>query len=606
MSGLEVAGVVLGILPLAVRALEGYMSVLSSMKHAQRNLRALVRDLETEQLRLQTTCEILLDGVAPPSVIDKLVRTPFGPGWKPYNDRLRLRLWTTFGKFEEQVVEMQEAAEELRAKLGLEADGSTKLTDRLTISRELKRGTSFTLRAKDYDKLLTRIKTANSVLHDLAGQNCSLEPTRRHRSQTRLIRLTRELARSIFNALLGSLAPCSCIGSHGVCLELEHRDIILIPTDSDDEVARSFNFHMVLSAHNNPTVVHDPSAQPRAIRWQSIHARPADLDEAKPESTSTTSHPSCPVTTSASRKSLRRITWAKSLGSKLTRTQSSQSTSSTSQTFTSISSTQTLVEMTESLTISSQAPLEAQISTNISSLCQIVFSSGKAPALDRYGYIADAERRFELRPSQGQYESRTAVTLRTLLSDKNTNLPPFDYQQKLRVALALSANMLHLFSTPWLSRVVTLDDVLFLYEDTITFPGPSKESVYQPFVIKSLHPTTTSQRENIGSQDMPRPVNLTALSLAALLIQVIIGRVVDALDMTDNMDMSTVLSKYEAGKRLSSEVLENGGLHYETVVKWCLDSVLGVAGLENDDYCQKFYGAVVAKLEQDATLTGEG
>jgi hypothetical protein len=130
MSGLEVVGVVLGALPLAVKALQGYMSVLSSMKHAQRNLNALIRDLETEQIRLQTTCELLLDGVAPPSVIDKLIQTPFGPDWKPYNDRLRLRLWTTSGKFEEQVLELQQAAQELRAKLCLEPDGTVCFSNR--------------------------------------------------------------------------------------------------------------------------------------------------------------------------------------------------------------------------------------------------------------------------------------------------------------------------------------------------------------------------------------------------------------------------------------------------------------------------------------------
>ena len=127
MSGFEVVGIVLGALPIAVKAAQGYMAILSSVKDAHRNLKALIRDLETENIRLQTTCELLLDGIAPPSVVDKLIQTPFGPDWKPYNDQLRLRLWTTAGKFEEQVVEMRNAADELRAKLCLEPDGSVGL-----------------------------------------------------------------------------------------------------------------------------------------------------------------------------------------------------------------------------------------------------------------------------------------------------------------------------------------------------------------------------------------------------------------------------------------------------------------------------------------------
>lgn len=124
MSGIEIVGVVLGIIPVAVKALQGYLAVLSSVKDAQRNLKTLIRDLETEHIRLQTTCELLLNGIAPPSIIDHLIQTPFGTDWKPYNDQLRLRLWTTSGKFENQVAELQRAAQELKSKLCLEADGS--------------------------------------------------------------------------------------------------------------------------------------------------------------------------------------------------------------------------------------------------------------------------------------------------------------------------------------------------------------------------------------------------------------------------------------------------------------------------------------------------
>lgn len=126
MSGFEVAGVVLAVLPLAIEAAKGYMSVLSSVKDAKRNLKALVHDLETEQIRLETTCEVLLDGIVPSSAVDRMIRTPLGPEWKLYNDQLKLRLWTTSKKFEEQVVEMQTAALKLQAKLCIEQDGSVR------------------------------------------------------------------------------------------------------------------------------------------------------------------------------------------------------------------------------------------------------------------------------------------------------------------------------------------------------------------------------------------------------------------------------------------------------------------------------------------------
>ncbi|KAK3356370.1 hypothetical protein B0T25DRAFT_536597 [Lasiosphaeria hispida] len=75
---------------------------------------------------------------------------------------------------------MQSATEELRAKLCLEPDESTKLTDRLSFSRELKHSESSPLRKNDCDGFLAKIKAANSVMHELAGHSCNLEPTRHH------------------------------------------------------------------------------------------------------------------------------------------------------------------------------------------------------------------------------------------------------------------------------------------------------------------------------------------------------------------------------------------------------------------------------------------
>lgn len=121
---MEVAGVILGVLPLAIKAVKQYMDILSSVKDAKRNLKSLLQDLETEQIRLETTCEVLLDGIVPHDAIDRLIRAPLGAEWKPYSERLRLRLWTTAQRFEEQITEMQAAVEDLRTKLCIESDGT--------------------------------------------------------------------------------------------------------------------------------------------------------------------------------------------------------------------------------------------------------------------------------------------------------------------------------------------------------------------------------------------------------------------------------------------------------------------------------------------------
>ena len=89
MSGIEAVGLVLSILPLAIKALQGYRAMLSGVRGADRDLKALLQDLETEQVRLQTTCEVLLDGIAPLSRIDDMVEKPFGPEWEQFSDDIR-------------------------------------------------------------------------------------------------------------------------------------------------------------------------------------------------------------------------------------------------------------------------------------------------------------------------------------------------------------------------------------------------------------------------------------------------------------------------------------------------------------------------------------
>jgi hypothetical protein len=123
MSGLEVVGVVLGTLPLAIKALQAYRDVFSSVKNGKRDLVCLVRILETEQLLLQNTCESLLIGIAPPLMIDTMIDDPFGPEWKKFDDELRLRLWRSYAKFEEHVAEMCFAVSELKGKLNIGEDG---------------------------------------------------------------------------------------------------------------------------------------------------------------------------------------------------------------------------------------------------------------------------------------------------------------------------------------------------------------------------------------------------------------------------------------------------------------------------------------------------
>ncbi|KAM0739757.1 hypothetical protein ACQRIT_004941 [Beauveria bassiana] len=576
MSGFEVIGVVLGVLgvlPAAVEAVQGYRTLLSSMRHVERDLRCLVQDLETEQVRLRTTCEMLLDGVVPYSLIDELINKPFGAEWKPYREQLRLRLWSSSATFEGQMLEMQKAAVELRDMLSIQANGKTSIKDRASILRELKRGASFTLKKKDYQHIIDRIKTSNAILHDLANQNCGMESSRRTRSQARLIKLIRGLAGSLFRALWNA-TTCDCLIPHQVCLELVPRKAILVPGDAEEDVAKGFNFYVAFGSHG--VVTESGSAmessaaavQSQTPRWNTFDLRVQSIET----NVTVLSAPCVPI---AAPKTSKRVGWSASSGSGSHLAPS----------------TRTLVDASRTLLAMPTRASHAQ--EHISNLCRDIITR-QTLATDCHGYITDATRNFSLYPRSQAADIVGPVTLRELLDEPMHGGMDLDYERKLQVALAIATCVLQLYKTPWLPRVVTLDDFVFLRTDVSLLSGPLPAE--PPFITKNnLH-------ESFDPSHAPqRPVNLIILSLGALLIQVIIGRTIADFDIPTDVEMSMngIIARYEAGSRLRDRVLESGGAGYAGAVRWCLDNVFNTANLENEAFCQEFYNQIVLRLEKD-------
>ncbi|KAK0732923.1 hypothetical protein B0T26DRAFT_669387 [Lasiosphaeria miniovina] len=240
-------------------------------------------------------------------------------------------------------------------------------------------------------------------------------------------------------------------------------------------------------------------------------------------------------------------------------------------------------------------------------VARLIRQLSRSTAVGCYGLVADVEHKFELYPQPNQPEARSFVTLRQVLeeSEKGGLSPPFGYPEQLKLALALSTSVLHLYNTPWLARIVTLDDVVFLRETSLNY-----HSAYQPFVAKDFPPQPNSQPQQMHPP-LParlRPVDLTVLSLGTLLIQIITGRRIADLDFDlggssgSGTDLNSVLSKKEAASQLAGPVLQCGGMNYESAAQWCLGSILGVAGLEDDHFCQDFYEGVVARLEGDSRI----
>lgn len=122
MSGFEVAGAVLGTLPLVIAAVEAYIGFMKDWGKAASELKSINRQLTTERSKLYNICEQLLSDVVPQRDIEPMLQDPFGPLWQAEETkkRIRRRLWNSYEPFETTVIEIQEALQTVKEKLSVD------------------------------------------------------------------------------------------------------------------------------------------------------------------------------------------------------------------------------------------------------------------------------------------------------------------------------------------------------------------------------------------------------------------------------------------------------------------------------------------------------
>lgn len=122
MSGFEVAGIVLGSIPLIVSAVEAYINFLKGWGKVTSELRSLNRQLTTERAKLYNVCDQLLADLVPQRDIEPMLQDPMGPLWYAAgtNDKIRRILWNSYMPFEKMVLEIREALEDIMERLKIQ------------------------------------------------------------------------------------------------------------------------------------------------------------------------------------------------------------------------------------------------------------------------------------------------------------------------------------------------------------------------------------------------------------------------------------------------------------------------------------------------------
>jgi hypothetical protein len=127
MSGVEVAGVVLGTLPILISALEKYRDALDptvSFIKWKGVLPLLLQQLRVQHVRYQEVQRLILYTVASHEQVDNLIANPGGPLWQDpdFEPRLRTTLGLAYPAFVETISTLEEVLGRFSRYIKIEDD----------------------------------------------------------------------------------------------------------------------------------------------------------------------------------------------------------------------------------------------------------------------------------------------------------------------------------------------------------------------------------------------------------------------------------------------------------------------------------------------------
>ena len=436
MSGFEVAGIILGALPLLIPAIENIRQSLSTRKYDQQ-LQSLVRNLKTEQVKLQNVCEKLLDGLVPPSQIQAMISQPVGDLWqdKETARKIRARLWDhdSYDAFETTTRSIQCSVDELAKRINAQRERQASLLKR----------SAFTLQRASYAETLSDIKDGVASLVTLTSQSVELEPSRRVRSQGRFLKILQSLSKSLYRAIQSSLAACHCY--HGIGLRLETRNAVINPLDDEDEITRNLEFRITVCCDADTTI--KPS-------WLDMLVKTVS-----PAETLTATH----IESKMVIKSPPFLNKFKFKGKKSVSFNGSQSV-------TTISTSKTMTSTAIETSLIHSLPMSFPVVETSLSLCkklqalrdQTQCHRDQIQTAQAYGMIVDAARKYAVYPAVSR--TRSTVSLRQLIEGKG-NPHYLSCTDRLKIAVIISSSVVQLHGSPWLLNTLSSRDIHFFVDN---------------------------------------------------------------------------------------------------------------------------------------------
>ncbi|KAF1941763.1 hypothetical protein EJ02DRAFT_191853 [Clathrospora elynae] len=570
MSGFEIAGMVLGALPLVISALEHYANGINTAKRFWRyksEVRWLILQIKTEEGIFVNTIEQLLTGILRIEQMTEFIAG--GKFWQEAGIELALknRLRGAYEIYVDNVRGLESALQRMMKKLALDSDGKPQFTDPSLFKQEYKR-LKFGISKSEYDEQLSALKNYNQALTRLTKQSLELEPSRAAKRSCPNFNALQSYARTLFETLRSGLR-CNC-GGHAVKLRLESRAQRIV---QGEDLLEHTPFRVIFTYATDAGTLLTHSS---FWNWTEADIRCIPMVADKPKQVHLAP---CINDASPQPRAARRV--------KFSRVQAHQSNSST-----------TVTDAQQQVTVDS-VPTPEQIQD----LCKAVVALQQPQRDLCIGYLIDSVKRkhaiYPLEsPSNCNQQQWTAYSLREVLTQRTNIGRRLTKHDKLRVAVDLASSVLQLYKTPWLDEQWSDNDVYFIHR-----PGVPLSVYEHPFVYRRLPSSPGSLSVSTSQQAAYRVIrNQTLFTLGILLIELLYGKPIEELQTPRDLDcQGTPGIAWCTAERLIKEELEfEAGPRYLDAVRRCIrcDFNRKESSLDDKDFQQAVFDGVVAPLER--------
>ncbi|KAF2142808.1 uncharacterized protein K452DRAFT_307725 [Aplosporella prunicola CBS 121167] len=245
MSGVELAGLVLAVLPLVIQALEDYNEGLDPIKafiRWERELPSFIRKLRNQHVQYELTLRLLLTPITTEYELAEMITDPSGDLWKDPEMAIKLeeKLGEAYQAYQGTMTDIDAIMKKIASKLDLNRDPTVLKIKRNDLEAmlaanprsktgqrfEFTKRAKFSMNKKKIKSLLDELDECNKELERFTEKSEKLEPYRRASkpSLAQKIQKIQSYARTLHYTLLEAFS-CSCRDSHCTNLQLEQREL---------------------------------------------------------------------------------------------------------------------------------------------------------------------------------------------------------------------------------------------------------------------------------------------------------------------------------------------------------------------------------------------